>query len=355
MTIEQQIYSAEDGLATPSTKERYTIAFRLFLQYSQLEPSLLLAEGRDNPRRMEDRIIGYVRYLTNKQKARSTIHGTLCALFHFFEMNDVLLNRRKIKRFMPPDETDHEDRAYTYEEIQRILLQCDERSRMMILLMASTGMRIGALHELKIGHLTEIPEYNVYKITVYASSPKGRYYTFCTPECKKAIDDYLDYRGRFGDPLKDKSPLIREQFNITDRLQSQYPKPVSHRGILWIITNLLRRSGFSTKGEVMRSHGFRKFAITQMIKAKVDYGVREYLVDLRKSRGLDINYDRTTEEDRLQEYLKAVNLLTINPEYRLRNQIRDMTRERQILTANIDTKIHEQIQEALRKYGVSKD
>lgn len=64
-----------------------------------------------------------------------------------------------------------------------------------------------------------------------------------------------------------------------------------------------------------------------MIKAKVDSGIREYLVDHKKSRGPDVNYDRTTEEDRLQEYLKAVDLLTINPENRLKIEIHKLKSE----------------------------
>lgn len=71
----------------------------------------------------------------------------------------------------------------------------------------------------------------------------------------------------------------------------------------------------------MKSHGFRKVTITQMKKAQLDFSDREYLVGLKVSQGLDINYDRTNEEDRLQEYLKAMDLLTISPENRLRKQV----------------------------------
>ena len=167
------------------------------------------------------------------------------------------------------------------------------------------GMRMGAISGLLIGHLTEIPQYHLYKIVVYVASRKDRYYTFCTPECAEAIDSYLAYRKRFGDPLKLTSPLIREQFDITDTFAGQYPKPLRHRTIEFIISTTLKRFGVKTK-EVARSHGFRKFSITQMIKAKVDYDTREYLVGHRNnSRGLGVHYDRTTEEDRLAEYLKG--------------------------------------------------
>lgn len=327
MTLERlTVYNVEDGLSSSRTKERYRDAFRLFLKYCQCDnPASLLDE---NPRHLEHQIIQYINYLDQvKHLARGTINIAICAIFHFFEMNDVLLNRRKINKFMPQNTQTHDDRAYTHEEISQILLKCDVRSRVMILLMASTGMRIGALEFLQIGHLTKVPEYNLYKIIVYAQSPNDRYYTFTTPECAQAIDSYLAYRQRFGDPLKKTAPLIREEFDIYDKLQCTYPKTISYRGILWLMTNLLARAGFPTKGEVMRSHGFRKFAITQMIKARVDYDTREYLVGHRRSRGLGVNYDRTTEEDRLTEYLKVVDLLTINSENRLKIKIHQLEAE----------------------------
>lgn len=82
----------------------------------------------------------------------------------------------------------------------------DIRTRVIILLMASTGMRIGDIRK--------IEEFNLYLIWVYNRSNPDRYFTFCTPECAADIDAYLDYRRRFGEVLKDKSPLIRERFNI---------------------------------------------------------------------------------------------------------------------------------------------
>jgi integrase len=235
-------------------------------------------------------------------------------------MNDVILNKKKISRFLPEDVSNHADRAYTHEEIQKLLQRCDELSRVIILLMASTGMRIGAISALQIGHLEKIAEYNLYKITVYANFPKAKYYTFCTPETAIAIDTYLEYRQRFNDPLNKTSPLIREQFEIDEPFLAANPRPIAQRTIAYIINEILKRSGLKTK-EVMRSHGFRKFAITMMKKSKVDYSDREFLVGHRYSRGLDINYDRTSEEDRLQEYLKAVDLLTISQENRLRNEV----------------------------------
>ena len=61
-----------------------------------------------------------------------------------------------------------------------------------------------------------------------------------------------------------------------------------------------------------------------MIKSGVDYNAREYLIGHRHSRSLDIHYDRTSEEDRLAEYVGAIPLLTIDPTQRLKQENHDL-------------------------------
>jgi site-specific recombinase XerC len=142
----------------------------------------------------------------------------LSGIFHFFEINDFYINTKKIKRFLPAeDESDYyaRDRPYSIKEIEQILLKCDVRARACVLLMVSSGMRIGGLKDLQIGDLKKIDEFGLYLIWVYNRSRKDRYYSFTTPECANAIDDYLAFRKRSGEDVsKDKSPLIRDLFNM---------------------------------------------------------------------------------------------------------------------------------------------
>ena len=152
-------------------------------------------------------IIGYVESLRDKGKARQTIKSHCAAIFHFFGMNDVTLNPRKIRWFVPRDESAHRDRAYDIEDINSLYDSSgDERTKVIVSLLASTGMRIGAIPELRVGHLTPIPEYNLYQIEVYATSKHERYITYCTPACRVAIDAYLyGYRQRLGESITDES------------------------------------------------------------------------------------------------------------------------------------------------------
>jgi hypothetical protein len=77
-------------------------------------------------------------------------------------------------------------------------------------------MRIGALSCLEVGDIKRIDEFGLYMIWCYNRSKADGYSTFCTPECATAIDAFLDYRKSFYEEIKDKSPLIREQFYIGD-------------------------------------------------------------------------------------------------------------------------------------------
>jgi hypothetical protein len=101
------------------------------------------------------------------------------------------------------------------------------------------------------------------------------------------------------------------------------------------IRQLLLRSGITEykpvreKNErrniVAASHGFRKFAITQMGRSRMDAEVREMLVGHKL--GVRSLYLKYSEEDKLNEYLRAVDNLTINAENRLLAQVDEFKKQ----------------------------
>jgi integrase len=325
---------------SPYTQKKYIQELGYYIRYSKAPnaDALITNDLLDSPtkiRQVEDNIIEYIKYLHDVMKVSySTIHVRLATVFHFYTINRVHIDRKYISKFKPTNKKIRKDNAYTHEQILTMLNGVGSlRERVIILLLCSTGMR-GVLPNLSIGSLSKInldgyPSH-LYKIVVYEGEP-DQYYTFCTFECANIIDQYLDYRKRFGEVLKPNSPLIREQFDHTDTFAAKRAQFLSLDGIRTIMDRMILVSGLRARTsrkekylhEVMLSHGMRKFAITQMKKAQLDFSDREYLVGHRHSRGLDVNYDRTTEEDRLKQYLKAIDLLTISPENQLRKQVQD--------------------------------
>ena len=106
-------------------------------------------------------------------------------------MNDVVLNGKKIGKYLGERVRKQKDSAYITEEISKLLEFCDERSKAFVLLMASTGMRIGSIPDLRLRHIEKITQFNLYKITVYEGAQE-EYYCFTTPEAALAIDMYLN-------------------------------------------------------------------------------------------------------------------------------------------------------------------
>ena len=328
-----------DALASsPQTQKKYTRELNDYLKWLKVSDpnSLISSELIDSPaaiRQVEDKIIEYIKYLNNTRKLGSaTIQLSLFAIFNFYSINRINLDRKYVTKFAPTRRKLHKDVAYTHEQILQLLNSpsIDLKQRVIVLLLASTGMRVGALPDMTIGALTmvELDSSHLYKITVYASEPE-QYYCFCSFECAAMIDQYLEYRQRFGEILKPTSPLIREQFDPNDTFQVKRPRFLGLDTFRRMVDRMLWSSGLRIRTkkkdrhihDVMRSHGFRKFTVTQMVKSKLDYNIREYLIGHKHSLGLDMHYDRTSEEDRLQEYLKAIDLLTISPENRLRKKV----------------------------------
>jgi len=104
-------------------------------------------------------------------------------------MNDVT---QKIRKFIKTDVARNNDEAYTHEDIRRLLEISDIRMKSVFLVLASTGIQIDALHDIKLRNLTKIDNQNIYKIVIYEGH-KEQYFVFTTPECTAVIDSYLDY------------------------------------------------------------------------------------------------------------------------------------------------------------------
>jgi site-specific recombinase XerD len=179
-------------------------------------------------------------YKSKNQNNSASILCYIAAINKFYSMNDVTLNWKKINSYRGEHEKIAEDRPYTHSEIQTLISHATPRNRAIILLMSSAGLRLGAIPSLRIRDLEAIEKYGNYKINVYAKSVKSRYFTFCTPECRREIDSYLEYRRRWAERITDDSPLFRADYNIQ---KTTTAKPITNYTIRGLTANLLSRFG----------------------------------------------------------------------------------------------------------------
>ena len=351
---ERRIYLVTDGCKSKQTQRVYRSVFNGFLKFINAynknnNPNLQgLIDLKSTV--IESKIISYLEYLRDtKHLSYFTIQTHCAAIFHFFEMNDIPLNVKKIRRFLPENESNHYDRPYSIPEIQQLLDKADIRSKVILLLLASTGMRVGAIPGLKLSDIKYIDEFGLYLIWVYNNSRKDRYYTFCTPECADAIKAYLEYRERLGEQIKDSSPVIRNFISIDNPFKAKASRPISVRTVQDIIIGLQKEAGLcDNNNNVMLCHGFRKGYITTLDRAGIQFTTREYLSG-HHLPNQDASYIRATEEDRLKEYLKAADALTINPTQRLKQENHDLkfTQAQEIAQLRAEIKAWEPIKNGL--------
>ena len=321
---EQEIFfNFINSLKSPFTKESYDLNIKLYLKFcnlNKLSELLTIVEP-------QKQIIRYIMSLRERGLSTRSISIMLYAIYHFYDMNDIVLNKKKINSFKGESTRKVIDRAYTYDEIQKILNVSDLRTKVIVLLMVSSGCRVGAITELRLRNLQKIE--SCYKITFYEGSNE-QYYSFVTPECSNFIDAYLEYRTKNGEKLTQDSYLIREQFDITDIDQVRNKsRGIATETIKTILNRLLLIAGVRTvdrmnqykRKEVARAHGFRKFFTNQLRKAHVPIEVR-WLLEGRKLKGNDSYYVRVEVEEMFTEFQKAIDNLTIDPANRLLKQVK---------------------------------
>lgn len=356
-----------NAIKSETTRHNYIFAIKKYMQYrkvtklEELLPSSL-SPNQSDIHSIESDIIKYIIHLKNVEKNEcSTITGYLAAIMLFYAVcTDLNLNRKKISRYLPASQKAGIDRGYTTEEIAKMLSVSDARVRALILLLASTGMRIGGIADrdkkegkdkdkdkdrlLRLKHLHKFSvsdkgiNYNVYKVVVYEGC-KEEYFCFTTPEATKAIDAYLEYRERYHEKLTPESYLFREQFNTSDPFDSQNPKGMQAKGLSKLIAETAIKSGVternsllegekfgSKRHKVFNTHGFRKFVTGKMVEAGLSDFVIDKLLGHKSKGGINSkHYYRPQEDELFSEYLKAIDYLTIDDSNRLRLQVEQLT------------------------------
>jgi integrase len=348
-------YNFMSTCKSPATQYTYLKGLSYFMDYVKVDREDFAKLLDKDPKLIQMDICQFITEMS-KKIAPATLCTYVAAIRKFYAMNDLVLNWEKIHSFEPEPLKVSEDRPYNHSEIKQLVEHANLRNRAVVLLMSSTGIRLGALPYLRVKDLEHIEKYNVYKINVYAKT-RQKYFTFCTPEAATCINQYLDWRKRLGEHITEESLLFRSDFN-TQRLD--VAKPITTRAIstaigqLWVNIGMkkqhLETHGYE-RNEVMTSHGFRKFFETEAFRAGMDHMYLRRL--LGQSSGLEDSYLKLSEEELLLGdskhigYVGIIDQLTINEENRLKEKVRVLEIEK----SKIDS-IREEFAELKKSIGL---
>ena len=344
----------QSSLKSDSTKKSYDRCLGIFLKYSHIKDfdSLLKLTPEDTQRMIED-------YALSHNSSRGSLKVMLHALKAFYSMNDVILNWHKLFRMLPEQKKTRGDIPYTTEQLRTVLSTFkNPKWRAIIHFIASSGVRVGFVEELKMKHLERIGD-NCRSVVVYADT-KDEYITFIHQEAVKALDEYFETRKKNGEILTPESWVFvgLEMSN----------KPMTARRISTQMCRNVRM--FLERGEMVDGryrtsvvHGIRKrFNTIMKDNDSINKShIEKMLGHSQSSIKLDSVYHKPTTERMFVEYQKAIPQLVIDDSYRLEISLKQSEDELKRLQDDKDRKIQSlenqmfEIQKNLAEFVKRKD
>lgn len=306
------------SIKSEKTKREYIINLNKFAKQAGIT-SLDKFTALDN-KEIQKTIENYILDL------RDTSHPNSIPTFYypiqtFLEMNDIMINFKKMRRLFPETVKTAVERGWTTEEIQRMLEVADDlRTIATIHFENSSGGRIGLFEDLKIKHLKAIHDEKhgkCYAIIGYAGS-KEEYITFLTPEATKTLDKYLESRQSKGEEITSESPVF-----VQKRGNATACKPHNLANTIYYVQKKagLRNSAkkITKHFAIPTNHGFRH-RFNEIIKSSnlINPHIAERLLShSSKFIPLDTTYYKPDMDTLFLEYRKIIPLITIDDSKRL--------------------------------------
>ena len=155
-----------NSLRSKETKIHYTNWFADFLNYLNISCDKVLEL---NSNQLQQEIINYtIDMRDNRKLSPSSIRSHISAIQTFLIINDFGgINWIKVKKFVGEFYKVADDRPYTRDEIKQLVDAAHSlRDKAIILLLSSSGIRVGGLVRLQLKHLIPNNKYGIYQIDV---------------------------------------------------------------------------------------------------------------------------------------------------------------------------------------------
>jgi hypothetical protein len=191
--------------------------------------------------------------------------------------------------------------------------------------MVSSGIRLGAWDYLKWKHVKPISNDEgkivAARLEVYAGDVE-EYYSFVNIEAFNALKEWMNFRASYGEKINGDSWLMRDLWQTTNMNYgarwglATSPKKLKSSGIKRLLERAVWEQGIRkplvegvNRHEWKVAHGYRKF-----YKSRAEQIMKPINVEITMGHdiGISSSYYKPTERDVLDDYIKAIPLLTIN-------------------------------------------
>jgi hypothetical protein len=304
------------------------IQFEIELKEIEKRCNAFAEKGRSNTNWTLNQIIPFLHFqkerVEKEEITAATLKNFIKSLKVFCESADIEIPWKKVTRGLPRGRQAASDRAPTIEEIRKLVEYPDRRIKPIVYTMVSSGIRLGAWDLLRWKHVEPISSKDgiiiAAKLCVYAGDIE-EYYTFITAEAHDALKEWINFRVSYGEKITGNSWLMRDLWQTTNMNYgakwglATNPKKLKSSGIKRLLERAIWEQGIRkplTEGqkrhEWKAAHGFRKF-----YKSRAEQIMRPINVEITMGHdiGVSASYYKPTEHEVLADYLRSVDLLTI--------------------------------------------
>ena len=331
MTDQRSIIIFNHAISSQATKKSYFYQLKRFKEFYKIRDydSLIAIE----PKKLQVMIEDFIMNRSSKLESGSLRHS-LSALELFFSMNDIVLNWKKSKKLIPKQERKKSGmKAYSVDDVRELIKSCKTYlHEVLIYVIASSGVRVGFVEDLRIKHLKDMPM-GCKAITVHADTVY-EHTTFMTPESFVFITE----KRRCYNAV-----ILSTQLNRIAR-----------------DSNIVRTKTHKNRYDIMSAHGLRKFFNTTLkLNQNLNPAIIERLLSHKSnSIPLDSSYFQPTEKDLFEVYQKAIQSLTIDKSSRLEFELEENkerleklenSKDRRILELESDVRLIKEFAKSIRK------
>ena len=338
----KSIQGLREALNSSFTRAAYERRLAGFFRDVGFDADEFVAKAKADPnwaqKFITDHMLKQKQRVLEKEIEASSLGNIRKPLRLLLEMNDVTdINWKKISRLMPKERKYALDRAPTIDELRLLISNSELRLQAILLTMASSGIRIGAWNYLEWGHVEPIKksgELVAAKLRVYAGDAE-EYLTFITPEAYRKLEQYIKLREEHGEKIAQDSPLIRDRWDtVRGGYVGEVKKPLRLKssGVRRLFEDALWK--FGLRKEKKKRHEFSIHSIRKFFKTRAEQVMRPINVEtlMGHSTGVSDSYYRPTEKELLEDYLKAVPLLTVS-------ETEEVRRESQLSRQQLETRL----------------
>lgn len=235
--------------------------------------------------------------VANELLATNTAQSRIQALMALFRANGLKCEKKHKIRVYAKRNLDIPSQDF----MEKLLRVADVRSKAVITILASSGMRRGELRELTLKNVKFDQELTTITIEPRMTKSKRGRRTFISKEATNCLKAYLKKRESMGHKLDDSAPLIA---TLDNRKVSAC--------VMWRIimqsANLVEKNE-SDKALEFSPHSLRRYFITMMMTAGIPMGMVNYLSG--HVGYLSESYEKWRDEDLAKEYLRGMERVTI--------------------------------------------